>query len=1011
LGPNRNFQDEVDESRDDPQWGDQPVLVFQTGRVGEHHEKRYRAMSGAVFVSRPIAVVLHHVLIVFIPNHCLTFHDDSRLAGMKRIKNIGASIKAPPALQGWPRLSFRSGSGSLHITVTRLLMAFCCAAWSASTAEGQMKMLRGHVPAVVSHLSAKGTLPATNSMRLAIGLQLRNPKGLDDYLATLYDPASPHYRQYLTPEEFTERFGPSKADYEAVIAFAKKNHLGVTATHENRLLLDIIGSTSDIERAFHIKLRVYQHPTEARDFHAPDTEPSVDATLPVADVSGLSDYILPHPKSIKISPSSAATNATPRTGSGSGGSYLGNDFRAAYLPGVTLTGSGQMVGLVQFDGYYASDISSFETMAGLPAVPLQTVLLDGYNGAPTTGPNSGNAEVSLDIEMAISMAPGLSKIVVFEAGPNGIPNDVLNAMAASNQVRQLSCSWGWGGGPSTTTDNIFKQMAAQGQSFFTASGDSDAYTTGVSSVNGVDNPSLANAPCSSPYITVVGGTTLSTTGPGGSWSSETVWNWGLHSGSYVGSSGGISSYYTIPGWQTGINMAANKGSTANRNIPDVALTADNVYVRYGNGSSAAFGGTSCAAPLWAGLSALMNQQAVSGGRPVIGFVNPAIYSIGKGTGFTASFHDITTGNNTSSASPSQFYAVNGYDLCTGWGTPAGQSLINAIGGLPDALGISPMTGFNSVGTVGGPFNATSTIFQLTNAGASSLSWSVQATSAWLQVSSGGGTLAAGSTTSLIVSLTAAANNLAVGNYTANVLFSNRNSYATQAVPFTLNVAQSLVQNGDFETGDFSNWTLVGNTIVTTPSGTTIYNAVEDFASYPLTVHNGNYGAFLGDTQLATLSQTLATVPGEIYLLSFWLDSPTNGTIQQFQVKWNGNILYNVLNPTAFSWTNLQFLVTAAANSTVLQFAAENDPAYFGLDDISVTHIPAPKFQTASRSGGVFNLSWAAATGLMYQVQYKTNLLQTNWINLNKPILATTNILNASDTISSPQRFYRLTVSP
>ena len=158
-------------------------------------------------------------------------------------------------------------------------------------------------------------------------------------------------------------------------------------------------------------------------------------------------------------------------------------------------------------------------------------------------------------------------------------------MAASNQISQFSCSWGWGGGPSATTDNIFKQMAAQGQSFFDAAGDSDAFTTGANSVNGVDNTSLDNAPASSPYITVVGGTTLSTTGPGGSWSSESVWNWGYDNGSYVGTSGGISSYYSIPTWQTNVSMASNGGSTTYRNIPDVALTADNIYVRYGDGTN------------------------------------------------------------------------------------------------------------------------------------------------------------------------------------------------------------------------------------------------------------------------------------------------------------------------------------------------------------------------------------------------------------------------------------------
>ena len=874
-----------------------------------------------------------------------------------------------------------------------------------------MKTLQGHVPAAAAHLSATGTLPPTNRLNLAIGLPLRDAKGLDDFLAQLYDPGSPLYRQFLTPEQFTARFGPTEQDYQAVMGFAKRNGLTVTGTHGNRLLLDVNGSVADIQQAFHVTMRVYRHPTESRDFYAPDIEPSMDASLPIADISGLNNYALPHPKSLTVNASSVGASVAPRSGSGSGGAYLGNDFRAAYLPGVALTGSGQWVGLVEFDGFFAGDISSYETAAGLPAVPLQTVLLDGYNGAPTTGANSGNVEVSLDIEMAVCAAPGLSGIVVFEAGPNGIPNDVLNAMAASPGVSQFSCSWGWGGGPSTTTDVIFKNMAAQGQSFFTASGDTDAFTSGSSSANGVDNTSLQDAPSSCPYITVVGGTTLTTTGPGGSWSSETVWNWGLQKGKYVGSSGGISSYYSIPDWQTNVDMNLNGGSTTARNIPDVAWTADNVYVEYGGGSSGAVGGTSCAAPLWAGLAALMNEQSLVAGRSTIGFLNPAIYAIGRSADYNAVFHDITSGNNAWPGSPNGFYAVAGYDLCTGWGTPAGQSLINAIAGSPDPLGISPATGFTSAGTVGGPFSATSTSFELTNSSAASLAWSVVLTPAWLQVSITDGALAAGSSTTVTAGLTSAANNLAVGTYVDNLQFSNWNSHVVQSVPFTLNVVQTLVQNGGFETGDFTGWILEGNTIVFTPFGTTVYNAVESSSQYPSVIHSGSYGAFLGDIQLATLSQALAIVPGDNYLLSFWLDNATSGAVQQFQVDWNGDTLYSITNPPAFSWTNLQFIVTAAGINNVLQFVAENDPAEFGLDDISVTPIPAVAFNAATQTPGTFNLTWATATGLVYQVQYKTNLLQPNWLNLTEPVKATGSTLAISDTSSSPQRFYRLVVSP
>src|SRR5208337_4622450 len=151
--------------------------------------------------------------------------------------------------------------------------------------------------------------------------------------------------------------------------------------------------------------------------------------------------------------------------------------------------------------------------------------------------------------------------------------------------QQMSCCWYIPSGPADpVADQIFQQMAAQGQSFYAASGDDDAYA------------GLIPFPGDTPYITEVGGTTLTTTGPGGSWVSETVWNWGDGSGS----GGGISTQYPIPSWQTNINMSANQGSTTMRNTPDVALTADNVDVR-ADGVDQAVGGTSCAAPLWAGF--------------------------------------------------------------------------------------------------------------------------------------------------------------------------------------------------------------------------------------------------------------------------------------------------------------------------------------------------------------------------------------------------------------------------
>ena len=526
------------------------------------------------------------------------------------------------------------------------------------------QVLSGTVPAAVAHLQPTGRLPVVTKLNLAIGLPLRNSAQLDNWLQQIYDPASPNYRRYLTPAQFTEMFGPTEQDYQALIRFVAANGLTVTGLHPNRLLLDVQGTVGNIEKAFQTKIYIYAHPTEARSFYAPSVDPSLRTTVPVLSINGLDNYSIPHPNH-KIRLRNGTGRPTPKSGSGPGGTFRGKDFRSAYVPGTTLTGSGQTVGLVQFDGYNPSDITSYISQAGIStSVVLTNIAIDG--GVPV--PGSGNGEVCLDIEMVIAMAPGLSKIFVYEA-PNPSPwVDILSRMANDNQARQLSCSWG-GGGPNPAAEQIFQQMAAQGQSFFNATGDSDAFTGAIP------------FPSDSPNITQVGATTLATAGPAGSYLTETVWNWGLQAdGSFVGSSGGISTTVGIPSWQLGLSMAANQGSTTLRNVPDVAMVGDNIAIVADNGQGETVGGTSCAAPLWAGLTALINQQAELNGLPSVGLLNPALYAIGKGGNYAADFHDVTTGNNFTSNSPTAFSAVTGYDLCTGWGSPGGTNLINQLTG-------------------------------------------------------------------------------------------------------------------------------------------------------------------------------------------------------------------------------------------------------------------------------------------------------------------------------------------
>jgi len=863
----------------------------------------------------------------------------------------------------------------------------------------ERRVLTGHVPAQAAKAVAVGRLPSTNSLDLAIGLPLRDQAAVTRLVQDIYDPASPNYRHYLTSEQFDERFGPTEADYEAVIAFAKAHNLAVTGTHPDRMLLDVAGSVADVESAFQITLRTYQHPTEARTFYAPDIEPSVEAKVPVLDISGLSNLRVPHPKHRKPVPLPRATNPKPKaTGSWPGGQFIGNDFRAAYVPGVTLTGTGQVVGLVEFDGYYANDIAEYRSLASLPNVPLQNVLLDGFNGVPITGANAGNSEVALDIEMVISVAPGLSSVVVYEAGPNGNANDVLSAMAANTAIKQFGCSWDFGTTPRGTMDSLFQKMAIDGQSFFNASGDNGAFTG--------DWPE----PDDDPYITLVGGTTLATCAPGGAWLSETAWNVPDYA---EATSGGYTANYTIAlsaPWQQGINMTVNQGSTTLRNIPDVAMVAEDIVIVADNGQQEVTGGTSAAVQLWAAFNALANQQAAASSQPPVGFINPAIYALANSASYSAFFDDVVAGNNsTNTAAPSEFPAVPGYDLCTGWGSPAGGSLILALA-TPDRLVITPGRGFAANGPAGGPFSVTGQSLTLTNAGTKSLSWSLSNTPLWLNVSPAGGTLAPGGpATTVSVSLTPAANNLAAGVYTVNAQFTNTTSGLVQTRQFTLQVGQELVQDGGFEDGDLAYWNLAGNDAAG-------YNYVDDGTYTGLTPHSGTYFAAMGEYgSLASLSQTLPTRAGQPYLLSFWLQSADLGsgtTPNQFIAQWNGSTLTNIVNAGVFDWTQMRYVVVAAGAGTVLEFTARNDPGTFALDDVSATPIPLPSLQTIRESGGTVNLTWTTMAGLAYQVQYQTNLTSANWLNLGGLTNATSSTLSVSDAIGlGSARFYRVALVP
>ncbi len=328
--------------------------------------------------------------------------------------------------------------------------------------------------------------------------------------------------------------------------------------------------------------------------------------------------------------------------------------------------------------------------------------------------------------------------------------------------------------------------------------------------------------------------------------------------------------------------------------------------------------------------------------------------------------------------------------------------------LPDALQIVPSAGFTASGPSGGPFNVTSRNFTLTNYGASSLNWSLINTSLWLSITSGGGTLTPGGpAATTTVSLNANASNLVVGNYTASLWFTNLNSHYAQSRLFTLLVQPpELVLNGGFETGDFTSWTLNGSGY---PA-----NFVDDGTYWYIAPHAGTNFALLGEAGgLAYLSQTLPTTAGQMYLLSCWLNSPDGATPNEFSVTWNGTNYFDQSNLPAIpltGWTNLLFIVTATGSSTILQFGGQNDSSYLGLDDVSVVPMPVTSFQSTVKTNGSVKFAWNTLTGLAYQLQYKTNLAQANWINLGNPVAATGFTTTTTDAApSDPRRFYRLMI--
>src|SRR6202522_4550387 len=566
---------------------------------------------------------------------------------------------------------------------------------AAINAQAQ-SMSTHHVREVTRTGAAKpiGQLPPDQTMTLDVVLPLRDPAGLNAFLKVLYDPSSPSYRQFLSVPEFTAGFGPTEENYDAVVRYLKSYGFEVTGGTRDGMDVLIKGPVSAVDAAFRVSMRTYQHPTEDRTFYAPDREPTTDLPFALWHVSGLDNYSIPHPMYVKrsdyanahgINAEDVVSHAT--TGSGPSASFLGSDMRAAYYGGTALTGAGQNLGLFEFLGTDLTDLTTyFKNVGQTNNVPITLLSTDGTSTAcvdTRAGGDCDDTEQTLDMTQAIGMAPGLSSLVMYVGS---VDTAIISAMTTHSPLpTTIGCSWGWTPADPSTLNPYFEKMAAQGQNFFAASGDSSTWSK--------RNEAW---PADDDYVVSVGGTDLITASAAGPWKAETAW---------ADSGGGISpDKIAIPSWQklAGVINSSNKGSTTYRNGPDVSANANfTFYVCADQTTCTAneYGGTSFAAPMWAAYIALVNQQLAAQGKGTIGFINPTIYAQNVTSVYDTDFHDITSGKSGS------YSAVTGYDLVTGWGSP-NAGLLAALTGATAPSGFSLSASPASVSVAQGSSSST-----------------------------------------------------------------------------------------------------------------------------------------------------------------------------------------------------------------------------------------------------------------------------------------------------------------
>jgi subtilase family serine protease len=590
-----------------------------------------------------------------------------------------------------------------------LVLALATITGPGALAAGSPARRVGSSPALPPGASVAGQLAGSTPMQVAVALQPRDPAALQAFATAVSTPGSAQYGHYITPAQFAAQFGAGGAQIDAVEASLRAHGLTPGPLSANHLSIPVRTSASALERAFSLvldRVRLSSRATGIINSVAPRLDGSIAGL--VQGVVGLSTTAL-HPlyaRSHGAHPHATAHVATggpqpcsaARAAAPGQRAYTADQIASAYgfsgLYGAGDQGRGQTVALYELEPYDSADIAAYQSCYGTHA-SVSNVSVDGGAGG---GPGAG--EAALDIEQVVGLAPQAA-ILVYE-GPNSSSSapgsgyyDTWSTLIGQDRARVVSASWGQcealvAPSDAAAENTLFEEAAAQGQTIFSAAGDE-----GSEDCNGqtglLPNFNLAvDDPSSQPFVTAVGGTTLSSLGPR---PTEQVWNDGGGLGGLFGTApgaggGGKSSLWAMPSYQSGAPASLHVNQSGARETPDVSADADpnTGYLIYWNGSHGVQGqpsgwqgiaGTSAAAPVWTSAVALINASKACNGA-LVGFANPALYEAAA-SAYGQDFNDITRGNNDFTGTNGGKYAAGtGFDLASGLGTPNAAALIDTL---------------------------------------------------------------------------------------------------------------------------------------------------------------------------------------------------------------------------------------------------------------------------------------------------------------------------------------------